>query len=73
MSMEALLTHNEIQQLRDATKGCATLVHFNNAGASLPPDVVVDTAIEYLREEALNGGYEQKISTGINWQMFTLR
>ncbi|HVX48550.1 MAG TPA: aminotransferase class V-fold PLP-dependent enzyme [Chitinophagaceae bacterium] len=56
--MEALLTHDEIQQLRDATKGCATLVHFNNAGASLPPDVVVDTAIEYLREEALNGGYE---------------
>ena len=33
-------------------------IHFNNAGSSLPPDVVVDTVVSYLREEATAGGYE---------------
>lgn len=48
----------EIQQLREATKGTATQIHFNNAGSSLPPDVVVDAIISYLTEEAACGGYE---------------
>ena len=34
------------------------MIHFNNAGASLPPDVVLETVINYLREEATLGGYE---------------
>lgn len=34
------------------------MIHFNNAGASLPPDVVLETVISYLREEATFGGYE---------------
>ena len=33
-------------------------IHFNNAGSSLPPDVVVDIVVSYLREEAAAGGYE---------------
>ncbi|MBB3058969.1 aminotransferase class V-fold PLP-dependent enzyme [Mucilaginibacter gotjawali] len=53
-----LIGEQEIQQLRAATKGTAQKVHFNNAGASLPPDVVVDTVINYLLEEAACGGYE---------------
>src|SRR5258708_4074687 len=48
----------EIQALRAATAGTAQRVHFNNAGTSLPPDVVLATVIGYLREEALLGGYE---------------
>jgi cysteine desulfurase/selenocysteine lyase len=48
----------EIQQLRAGTKGAAQSVHFNNAGSSLPPDVVVETVMAYLREEAVYGGYE---------------
>ncbi|PTS92948.1 aminotransferase V [Pedobacter sp. HMWF019] len=51
--------HNEeIQTLRNQTIGTSQLIHFNNAGSSLPPDVVVDTVIDYLKEEALAGGYE---------------
>jgi cysteine desulfurase/selenocysteine lyase len=50
----------EIQALRAATRGTAEKVHFNNAGASLPPDEVVDTVITYLRGEAVLGGYEQE-------------
>ena len=52
------INQEELQQLRDETKGASQLIHFNNAGASLPPDVVVDTVINYLREEAIAGGYE---------------
>ena len=51
-------TEAEIQAFRAATKGTAERIHLNNAGASLPPDVVVDTMVDFLREEALYGGYE---------------
>ncbi|SDT58407.1 Selenocysteine lyase/Cysteine desulfurase [Mucilaginibacter mallensis] len=48
----------EIQQFRAETKGTAQRLHFNNAGSSLPPDVVLDTVVNYLTEEATYGGYE---------------
>jgi selenocysteine lyase/cysteine desulfurase len=48
----------EIQQFRTETKGTTVKIHFNNAGSSLPPDVVVETVISYLNEEAIYGGYE---------------
>jgi cysteine desulfurase/selenocysteine lyase len=34
------------------------VIHFNNAGAALPPQVVLDTIISYLNREAEIGGYE---------------
>lgn len=48
----------EVQQLRAETKGTSKRIHFNNAGASLPPDVVVEAVVSYLNEEAIYGGYE---------------
>lgn len=48
----------DIESVRAATPGCATVAHLNNAGSSLPPAVVVDTVVDYLRAEALTGGYE---------------
>jgi len=56
--MITILIEQEIKQLRAETKGTANKIHFNNAGASFPPDVVVDTVVNYLREEAAEGGYE---------------
>jgi len=52
------MEQQEIQQIRAVTRGTAERKHFNNAGASLPPDIVVDTVIRYLTEEArfLNAG-----------------
>jgi selenocysteine lyase/cysteine desulfurase len=50
----------EIHAIRAATPGTAGRVHFNNAGSSFPPDVVVDTVTAYLREEAILGGYEME-------------
>ena len=48
----------EIRKFRDETRGTSERIHFNNAGASLPTNVVVDTVIHYLKEEAVYGGYE---------------
>jgi len=52
------LTEQEVQQIRAETKGTVEKIHFNNAGASFPPDIVVETIINYLTEEAMYGGYE---------------
>jgi cysteine desulfurase/selenocysteine lyase len=53
-----IITEQEIQQFRAETKGTTQRIHFNNAGASLPPDVVVQTMVDYLNEESTYGGYE---------------
>ncbi|HWK07864.1 MAG TPA: aminotransferase class V-fold PLP-dependent enzyme [Puia sp.] len=58
MEITAAFSEQEIQALRAGTRGTAGRIHFNNAGASLPPDVVLETVIGYLREEATYGGYE---------------
>ncbi len=55
------MTNTEIEQFRAETKGTAERIHFNNAGSSLPPDVVIDTVIKYLQEEAVFGGYETEV------------
>ena len=48
----------DIARIRSETPGCSEVIYLNNAGASLPPAVVVDTVVGYLREEARVGGYE---------------
>lgn len=53
-----ILSEEEILKFRHETRGTAKKTHFNNAGASLPPDDVVETIINYLKEEAAIGGYE---------------
>ena len=48
----------DLVQVRADTAGCEDIAHFNNAGSSLPPRVVVDAMVDYLRAEELVGGYE---------------
>lgn len=43
---------------RHETPGAEGVIHFNNAGASLMPECVLETVIEHLRLEARMGGYE---------------
>jgi selenocysteine lyase/cysteine desulfurase len=48
----------DVAQVRAETPGCASRIHFNNAGSSLPPAPVLEATIEHLRLEAEIGGYE---------------
>jgi selenocysteine lyase/cysteine desulfurase len=48
----------DVARARAETPGCSGAAHFNNAGSALPPARVTDTMVDYLRHEALVGGYE---------------
>ncbi len=48
----------DVERARAETPGCDTVVHLNNAGAGLMPEVVLRTVIEHLELEARIGGYE---------------
>lgn len=46
-----------IARLRADTPGCEGQIFLDSAGSSLPPRIVVETAIAHLRREAEIGGY----------------
>src|SRR5260221_3263520 len=48
----------DLQRARSDTPGCQTVLHFNNAGAALMPQPVLDATIAHLQLEAQIGGYE---------------
>ena len=48
----------DIKEIRKETLGAKKVIHFNNAGSSLPPKCVTETVIDYLTEESQVGGYE---------------
>lgn len=52
------LTGADLARLRADTPACESLIHFNNAGASLMPDPVFDAVTEHLELERKIGGYE---------------
>ncbi|MDQ2855714.1 MAG: aminotransferase class V-fold PLP-dependent enzyme [Acidobacteriota bacterium] len=50
----------DLARARRDTPACENLIHFNNAGASLMPQPVLDAVINHLKLEAAIGGYEAK-------------
>jgi cysteine desulfurase/selenocysteine lyase len=48
----------DLQRARQDTPGCERVLHFNNAGASLMPQPVLNATIGHLKLEAQIGGYE---------------
>lgn len=53
-----MFTENDIKRFRSETAGVNKVIHLNNAGSSLPPDVVRESVLNYLQEEMTCGGYE---------------
>jgi cysteine desulfurase/selenocysteine lyase len=54
----------DLARARQDTPGCTHVLHFNNAGASLMPQPVLDAIIAHLQLEAQIGGYEAAESAG---------
>ncbi len=48
----------DIERARKETPGCHHVLHFNNAGAALMPEPVIQGLLDYTRLEAQMGGYE---------------
>jgi cysteine desulfurase / selenocysteine lyase len=48
----------DVSAVRADTPGCTEVIHFNNAGAALPPSAVTDAILRYTAREALLGSYE---------------
>lgn len=54
----SVFTAAELEQFRLETAGCRHVIHLNNAGSGLMPDVVTQTVVEHLALESEIGGYE---------------
>ncbi|MGI9303199.1 MAG: aminotransferase, partial [Gammaproteobacteria bacterium] len=53
-----MITLIDPAKARADTPGCKNVLHFNNAGAALMPQIVLDAVIEHLELEIAIGGYE---------------
>ncbi|MEO6286488.1 MAG: aminotransferase class V-fold PLP-dependent enzyme [Dyadobacter sp.] len=54
----SIFSKAEIAKLRSETRGVQNVIHFNNAGSGLMPDIVTQVQLDHIALEANIGGYE---------------
>ena len=60
----------DLKKIRAETPGCEEVLHFNNAGASLPPQAVYQAVTDHLKLESRMGGYEAEAHAQEKLQRF---
>jgi selenocysteine lyase/cysteine desulfurase len=58
MPLNGVFSAEEVLEFRNETDGCKNVIHLNNAGAGLMPNVVTQVQIDHIRLESQIGGYE---------------
>src|SRR5690348_13614692 len=56
-----IFSDKEIATFRKDTDGCSQVIHLNNAGAGLMPNIVTQAILEHIKLESQIGGYEAAI------------
>ncbi|GMR02589.1 MAG: aminotransferase class V-fold PLP-dependent enzyme [Acidimicrobiia bacterium] len=64
------MTSIDIARVRADTPSCTKVLHFNNAGSSLPTTTTLDAHLGYLKLEASIGGYEAMAAASDDLNVF---
>lgn len=56
--LDSVFSSEEIKAFRSDTRGCSNVIHLNNAGAGLMPDIVTRAVLDHIQLESEIGGYE---------------
>jgi selenocysteine lyase/cysteine desulfurase len=54
----SVFTVQEVQKFRNETTGTKNVIHLNNAGSGLMPDIVTQAQLDHIKLESEIGGYE---------------
>ncbi|HKO80681.1 MAG TPA: aminotransferase class V-fold PLP-dependent enzyme, partial [Chitinophagaceae bacterium] len=63
----------EIISFRKETAGCNNVIHLNNAGAGLMPNIVTQSQLEHIKLESQIGGYEASALKAETIQQFYIQ
>ncbi len=55
---QSVFTVEEVQKFRNETAGTKNVIHLNNAGSGLMPDIVTEAQLNHIKLESEIGGYE---------------
>jgi selenocysteine lyase/cysteine desulfurase len=58
MKMNAVFNDEAIFAFRNETDGCRNVIHLNNAGSGLMPNIVTQVQLDHIQLESQIGGYE---------------